>query len=188
MTGANDRTGVGAGTAEWQTPRPLFGALNRRFQFDYDAFASHDNALCELYSTVDGTYRKVTGRFAEAGYGDGLAFDWQNLRVFMNPPYSRGVIEQCVRKAYEERDRAAIIVALIPAATETQWFQRYVLPHCHIDWLPQRVHYVHPPFECGPTCQTRAAPHVLGAPGDGPPGGSVVAVFKSDLMGREEPS
>ncbi|MGE0133736.1 MAG: DNA N-6-adenine-methyltransferase [Dehalococcoidia bacterium] len=187
MTGANDRTGVGAGTAEWQTPPDLFARLNRRFQFDYDAFASHENALCDLYSTVDGTYRKLgPGRCAEAGGGDGLEFDWKNLRVFMNPPYSRGVIELCVRKAYLEKERAALIVALIPAATETQWFQRYVLPHCHIDWLPQRVHYVHPPFECGPTCQTRATPHVLGAPGDGPPGGSVVAVFKSDLMGRGE--
>lgn len=163
---ANDRTGVGAGSAEWRTPPDLFARLNRRFQFDYDAFASHENALCGCYSTTEGTW--IDGADDAR---DGLTFPWEGRRVFMNPPYSRGLIEQCVEKAYSERDRAAIIVALIPAATETRWFQRYILPHCHIDWLSRRVRFIDPV-----TLQV----------GGSPPSGMVVATFKTDLMGREE--
>jgi len=85
----------------------------------------------------------------------------------MNPPYTRGLIEQCVEKAYNERDNAAIIVALIPAATETRWFQRYILPHCHIDWLSKRVRFIDPV-----TLQV----------GGSPPSGMVIATFKTELM------
>ena len=170
---AHDKTGVGHGSAEWRTPPELFARLNRRFLFDYDAFASHDNALCDLYSTVDGTFRKVGNSpyqerlYTIADEGDGLTFNWQNLRVWLNPPYSRGLIDQCVEKAYEERNNAAIIVALLPAATETRWFQRWILPYCHVDWLPKRVRYIDP---------------VTLKPGGSPPSGSVVATFKADLI------
>lgn len=171
---ANDRTGVGSGSGEWRTPPDLFARLNRRFQFDYDAFASHENALCDLYSTVDGTYRKLGGgRYEQVSDKDGIAFSWENRRTFMNPPYTRGLIEQCVAEAYNERVYAPIIVALIPSATETRWFQRYVLPHCHIDWLPRRVRFIDPV-----TLQV----------GGSPPGGMVIATFKTDLMGRGEAS
>ena len=165
---ANDRTGVGSGSGEWRTPPDLFARLNRRFQFDYDAFASHENALCGLYSTVRGTFTKLgdePGLYPENG--DGLTFSWDTLRVFMNPPYTRGLIEQCVEKAFNERDNAAIIVALIPAATETRWFQRFILPHCHIDWLPKRVRFIDPV-----TLQV----------GGSPPSGMVIATFKTELM------
>ncbi len=164
---ANDRTGVGAGSGEWRTPPELFARLNRRFQFDYDAFASHENALCDDYSTVDGTH-DCGDWFPEF---NGLTFPWDGHRVFMNPPYTRGLIEQCVEKAFNERDNAAIIVALIPAATETRWFQRYILPHCHIDWLSKRVRFIDPV-----TLQV----------GGSPPSGMVIATFKTDLMARGE--
>lgn len=164
---ANDRTGVGAGSAEWGTPPDLFAILNRRFAFDHDAFASHENALCDSYSTAQGTYHKR----AKYGIGregeDGLKYDWARLRVFMNPPYSRDLIAKCVRKAVDERNQASIIVALLPAATETMWFQQLVFPYCHIDWLPRRVHYIDPE---------------TGLPGGSPPSGSVIATFKTDLM------
>lgn len=190
---ANDRTGVGAGSGEWRTPPDLFARLNRRFQFDYDAFASHENALCTFYSTDSGTFFKGGQSWTDNSFlppipapenapDDGLSFPWTGWRVFMNPPYSRGLIEQCVEKAYNERDNAAIIVALIPAATETRWFQRYVLPHCHIDWLPKRVVFIHPDFECGPKCQTGKRPHKFGEPGVDPPSGMVIATFKTELM------
>lgn len=174
---ANDRTGVGAGSAEWGTPPDLYARLDRRFRFDYDSFASHENAKCGQYSTVEGTFnslpRNPGGPFP-LDERDGLAFPWECRRVFMNPPYSRGLIEQCIEKAFNERNAADIIVALLPAATETRWFQRFILPYCHIDWLPRRVHYIDP---------------VTKQPGGSPPSGAVVAVFKADLQGtasREE--
>lgn len=174
---ANDRTGVGSGSAEWQTPPELFARLHRRFQFDYDAFASHENHLLPTYSTVDGTFErrgpchcsepKWCSSYGYMGDADGLAFDWTDRRVWMNPPYSRGLIEKAVAKAAGERHNAAIIVALIPASTDTRWFQQYLLPYAHIDWLPKRVRFIDP---------------ATGEPGASPPSGSVIAVFKSELM------
>ncbi len=169
---ANDRTGVGAGSAEWQTPPELFERLHRRFKFDYDAFASHENALCDTYSTIDGTFVNIGGHpshsiepLMENGH-DGMRYDWTGRRVFMNPPYSRGFIEQAVQKAAGERHNAEIIVALLPASTDTRWFQHYVLPFAHIDWLPKRVRFINP---------------ATGEPGTSPPGGSIIATFKTDL-------
>ncbi len=165
---ANDRTGVGAGSAEWQTPPELFERLHRRFKFDYDAFASHENALLPLYSTVKGTfYGPLAVPALPFTDCHGLQLDWAGRRVFMNPPYSRGFIEQAVQKAAGERFTAEIIVALLPASTDTRWFQQYVLPFAHIDWLPKRVRFIDPE---------------TGEPGTSPPGGSIIATFKTDLM------
>lgn len=169
---ANDRTGVGVGSAEWGTPPDLFATLRRRYAFDYDAFASHGNRLLSRYSTIDGTFDALLG----AEYGKppikisdatGLEYDWTDRRVYMNPPYSRGLIEQCIEKAWSERERASLIVALVPAATETRWFQRWILPYCFVEYLPRRVHYIDPE---------------TGIPGGSPPSGSVVAMFRSELM------
>ena len=166
---ANDRTGVGSGSAEWRTPPSLFEALNRRYEFDYDAFASHENALRERYSTVDGTFGfsyAAEGQYPQKLSAlNGLDYPWLGLRVYMNSPYSRGLIEQCIEKAWSERNNAAIIVALIPAATETRWFQEWILPYCHIDFLRPRVRFIDPE---------------TGKPGGSPPSGSVIAVFKND--------
>lgn len=171
MTVAQDKTGVGAGSMEWQTPPELFAWLNRRFQFDYDAFASRANHLCYLYSSIDGTFdqRPSLARLGRSPLlvspSDGLAYPWTDRRVFMNPPYSRDLIAKCVRKAVDERNNAQIIVALLPASTETMWFQQLVFPYCHIEWLPRRVRFIDP--------QT-------GQPGQSPPSGSVIAIFKQD--------
>ncbi len=159
---------VGGGSAEWETPPDLFERLNRRFHFDYDAFASHENHLTFHYSTIEGTFIQTDpGRPQMHRTADGLANPWANHRVFMNPPFTRGFIEQAVEKAYEERERAEIIVALLPTATETRWFQNFILPHCHIDWLPRRVRFINPE---------------TGEPGNSPTTGHVIAVFKSELL------
>ena len=176
---ANDRTGVGAGSAEWQTPPELFEQLTERFRYDFDPFASHVNALTDFYCTVDGTFGKDAD-FGPVQYSsaDGLSADWSGMRPFVNPPYSTGLIGRCVQHAFEQRLDLPVCTLLVPAATETHWFQRYVLEHCDITWLDKRVKYVHPPFECGPRCQTGATPHQLGRPVPGSPGPSVVATYK----------
>lgn len=169
------------GSTEWQTPPELYGALNRRYRFDYDAFASIENHKACLFSTVEGTFYRAVLPHNEAEKGcncdeywpveqrddrDGLTYPWKGQRVFINPPYARGLIEACVRKAYEERRNADIIVALLPACPETQWFQRYVLPVCHLEWLPRRGRYVDP----------------TGAKRVSPPFASVVAIYRADAL------
>lgn len=192
---ANDRTGVGSGSGEWQTPGDLYAKWNRRYRFNYDAFASHLNHLTPHYSTLEGTFRLFDRnahpdndledgelRPHRVSAETGLAYDWADLRVWVQPPYETAVIEPAMRRCVEMRNRAELVVALVPAATETQWFQRWVLPYAFIEWLPKRIRYIHPPFECGDKCQTGKVPHKLGEPGVGPPSGSVLALFRADSM------
>jgi site-specific DNA-methyltransferase (adenine-specific) len=166
---AHDKTGVGFGSGEYGTPPELFAALNARYQFDYDPFATNENALCETYSTKDGTRQKLFDwhRHPHRNDHDGLSTDWKNSRVFCNPPYSRGLIERCVQKMYEERERAEIVVALLPAATDTRWFQEFILNSCFIEWLPKRVRYIDP---------------ATGQPAGSPPQGSIVALFRGGAL------
>lgn len=213
---ANDRTGVGPlgpGSIEWGTPPDLYARLHRRYLFDYDPFASHTNAKCDLYSTMEGTCRRCdrgNGSFdpwhtypapvsAETPLGsswercrgykqldalDGLAADWTDRRVFCNPPYATGLIEKCIDKMIAERNRAALIVVLVNAATETGWFQR-LNAAAHVEFLPKRVHYIHPPTRCvlrsGELCT-----HELNAPTKNTPGGQAVALLRAELFDSAE--
>lgn len=57
---------------------------------------------------------------------DGLAQPWINQGlVFVNPPYGRK-IKYWLRKAVVEAARGAEIAMLIPARTDTVWFQQWV--------------------------------------------------------------
>lgn len=167
MSGANDRTGVGNGSDEWQTPRDLFERLNDTFRFDYDPFASDANHLTTIYSTIEGSYWTTGHRMdGEAGTQDGLTFPWEGMRVFMNPPYSRGFIEKALRKAADERTRCDLIVALIPANTDTRWWHDIVGPNAsHIELLRGRVRFIDP---------------ATGCPGGSPPGGSALVYYFPD--------
>lgn len=176
MSGANDVTTVGSGNDEWRTPPELFGRLNGTFQFDYDAFASRENALCDRYSTLEGTFRtlyaegrsRVLERVDES-LADGLTYAWGGQRVFMNPPYSRGFIEKAMTKAAAERNHAEVIVALIPANTDTRWWHDLVLPNAsYIEFLRGRVRFLRPD----------------GTPGDAPPNGSALACFFPDWRSK----
>lgn len=158
----------GGGSADWQTPPELYLRLHQLYAFDFDAFASHENALAPRYSTPDGTFKRMrTGAVRTINGSDGLAASWAGRRVFCNPPYTRGLIEQCVAKMAAERDRAAIIVALLPANIGSAWFHEYVMPFAHIEWLPQRVHFIDP---------------ATGKPGTSPSGGTAVALYRPELM------
>ena len=97
-------------THTWQTPPDLFDKLNREFRFTLDAAASADNALASEYFTED---------------DDALSQRWHG-RVFCNPPYGPG-IGKWVKKCYEEAQAGALVVALIPARTDTDWWHRYVM-------------------------------------------------------------
>ena len=140
-----------AGSMEWGTPRDLFERLNRWFAFDYDPFASHENALLPTYSTIEGTFNcgLTTHRHPEGSPvlhtkisdADGLTEPWEGMRVFMNPPYSRGLIGRCVEKAYNERENTEIIVALIPFDPSLRWWNKYVEGHCIVLPLPKRLRF-----------------------------------------------
>lgn len=95
-------------TAEWGTPQWLFDQLDAEFHFDLDPCCTTENAKCERFFTLA---------------DDGLAQLWTG-RVFMNPPYGRG-IDQWMRKAWETWKEGHLVVCLVPARTDTAWWHDY---------------------------------------------------------------
>jgi hypothetical protein len=169
MSNAVHLTAVGAGRGEWRTPLDVFDRLNRIWQFDYDAFASHENALCKTYSTIEGTFRREgfnlpswTPGWDQIDSLDGLRQDWDRRRVYMNPPYGRGILEEAMRKAASEANNAAVIVALVPANTDTRWWHEYVKPYATTYLLRGRIKFIDPD---------------TGEAGGSPPGGSAIVVY-----------
>lgn len=113
-------------TDNWATPQSFFDRLNAEFNFTLDPCADRDNAKCSRYYTVD---------------DDGLAQDWAGECVFMNPPYGR-VIGDWVRKAYEEaQNDNTVVVALIPARTDTKYWHEYVMKAKEIRLVKGRLKF-----------------------------------------------
>lgn len=94
-----------------ETPQDFFDWLNGIFRFDLDVCALPENAKCrDFYTPKD----------------DGLKQKWWG-GVWCNPPYGKDIINW-VRKASEEctKDYCRFVVMLLPARTDTKWFQQYV--------------------------------------------------------------
>ena len=94
-------------TDQWETPQWLFDKYDAVYHFDVDVCALPENAKCARYFTPE---------------QDGLAQEWTG-HVWCNPPYGRQ-IGQWVKKASE--CSAELVVMLLPARTDTQWFHDYV--------------------------------------------------------------
>ena len=109
---------------EWTTPIELFDALHNRFIFDLDAAASDENHLCDRYYTKE---------------HDGLRQSWEWRRVFCNPPYSQ--IARWAEKFQEESSRALLIVALVPARTDTRWWHKYIMTADKIVYIRGRLKF-----------------------------------------------
>lgn len=111
---------------DWETPQDLFDALDLIFSFDLDPCASHDNHKTPQYFTIE---------------ADGLSRDWHG-RVFMNPPYGRG-ISDWIEKAYEESTKYwnDFVVGLIPSLTDTRYWHDYVMKARYIWFIKGRIHF-----------------------------------------------
>ena len=111
---------------EWYTPQYLFDELNEKYQFTLDPCASHENAKCDKYFTIE---------------DDGLMKDWSKDIVFMNPPYGRN-IKHWIKKAYEESVKGATVVCLIPARTDTTYWHDYIFNNAYnIKFLKGRIKF-----------------------------------------------
>lgn len=108
---------------DWETPQALFDELNKEFDLEVDVCASHQNHKLEKFWS-----KKM----------DGLSQNWHSLRCWMNPPYGREIGEW-VRKAAE--GGAAIVVALLPARTDTRWFHEYILGKAEIRFIKGRLKF-----------------------------------------------
>lgn len=110
---------------EWSTPLDVFNELNNEFDFNLDVCATTANHKCENFFTqID----------------DGLSKNWGGYRVYCNPPYSN--ISEWVKKAYYESFKPnTLIVLLIPARTDTKYFQEYIYHRSEIRFIKGRLKF-----------------------------------------------
>ena len=98
-----------AKSIEWETPQDLFDRMDQEYHFTLDVCASKKNAKCKRY------YNKKQ---------DGLKQSWEGV-CWMNPPYGLQ-IKGWVKKAYEESQKGAMVVCLLPVRSDTGWFHDYI--------------------------------------------------------------
>lgn len=130
------------------TPWGLFAQWHMRWSFTVDACALPYNAKLSRYwgpPLSDPAWQLTTSwRFAnpDPNAYDGLAQDWTGERVWVNPPYGKGLIVPWVDKALERR--AELVVLLLPSRTEMPWFHR-LYAEAQLEFLPHRVQFDAPP-------------------------------------------
>ncbi len=108
-----------------RTPDALFRKLDTEFSFTVDAAASAINAKCERYWTRD---------------DDALGQDWGTERVWLNPPFGRG-LGQWARKAWEASRSGALVVMLVPCNTDLDWWHDYVLEADEVRFIRGRASF-----------------------------------------------
>lgn len=107
----------------WETPQDLFDELHREFRFQLDVCANSATAKCKRFFTKQ---------------HDGLAQEWTGV-CWMNPPYG-STIDKWVEKARTSAEAGAVVVALVPARTDTEWWWNNCL-HAEIRFLKGRLRF-----------------------------------------------
>lgn len=144
---------------EWATPDDVFQWLDEQFGFDLDVCASRHNHKCSRYFTRE---------------TDGLSQEWTGF-CWMNPPYGRPM-NAWMRKAVTAANAGATVVCLVPARTDTQWWQNNVPAAAEVWFLDGRVKFIkHRPdgTEVPSTSPTFPSAVVVFRP-DAPDGGPVL--------------
>jgi phage N-6-adenine-methyltransferase len=109
-------------TVEWATPQELFDSLHAEFSFTLDVCAQPGNAKCPRYFTPE---------------DNSLLQHWEGV-CWMNPPYGKG-LDAWIAKAHASAQAGATVVCLLPARTDTRWWQRYCIPPTEIRFVPGRL-------------------------------------------------
>lgn len=124
---------------EWGTPPELVRELEAHLNLSFksDLAASADNHKCTHYLTEEMNTLSV----------DWAALSWTvGGAMWLNPPYSRGLISPFMEKAAKACQLGAEIVALVRFDPSAKWFQRYVdRKASRVLMLPKRVKFVGAP-------------------------------------------
>lgn len=115
-------------TDQWATPRALVAALERELgPFGLDVCAEASNAVCGRWYGVE---------------QDGLAQRWDAACCWMNPPYGRGIGRWVAKAAASVRDGdCQRVVCLLPARTDTRWWQVVRTEAALVRFVPGRVKF-----------------------------------------------
>jgi phage N-6-adenine-methyltransferase len=123
-----------SGEQEWYTPPEYLDAGRRVLgAFDLDP------------ATSDIAQRSVRAARYHTKDDDGLSFPWAG-RVWLNPPYARGLVDRFVAKLvghYEAGDVTAA-VALVNNATETRWCRQCLDAAAAACYPTGRVEFLRP--------------------------------------------
>lgn len=113
--------------SSWETPLELFLEWDKKYQFTLDVCATSKNSKCPIFLDPE---------------INGLTSHWEGNRCWMNPPYGRE-IKHWVKKAYmETRKPNTLVVGLLPARTDTEWFHEYVLDKARIEFVKKRISFL----------------------------------------------
>lgn len=112
-----------APTDDWATPDAIFKKLDKEFRFEQDVCAEKKNTKCSNYWDKE---------------QDGLAQSWTGKRCWMNPPYGRE-IGKWVEKA--ATGGASIVVALLPARTDTRWWHDFIQGKAEVRFIRGRLKF-----------------------------------------------
>ena len=109
---------------DWETPKDFYEILNKEFHFTLDP--------C---SKIEGN-QKITYK------DNGLAVNWSDHIVFVNPPYDR-TLPQWVRKSYFSAQQGATVVMLLRSgSTDTAWWHEYIMFSSEIRFIRNRLSFV----------------------------------------------
>jgi site-specific DNA-methyltransferase (adenine-specific) len=103
---------------DWATPQEV---VDRYGKFDLDPCADACNAKAPTFFTKQ---------------DDGLTKPWFG-RVWMNPPYGRGIKDWISKAANSECE----VVALLPARTDTRWFHDHIYGKADVEFLKGRIKF-----------------------------------------------
>jgi site-specific DNA-methyltransferase (adenine-specific) len=126
-----------SGKDDWETPDWLFQEWHKKYHFILDAAANKVN-------------HKVPRWFGPGGEQENaLTTKWPLMQgnIWLNPPYSKQLQKQFVRKAWAESENQWYsVVCLLPARTDTKLFHEVIQPHAKvIHFLPGRIKFVGAP-------------------------------------------
>lgn len=111
---------------DWCTPQKFYDKLNEEFSFVADVAATEKNKKAPICYTPE---------------TDGLSNTWVlGGAVFCNPPYGKE-IGKWVKKAYEEAQKGATVVMLIPARTDTSYFHDYIYGKAEVRFVRGRLKF-----------------------------------------------
>jgi len=106
---------------DWETPYYIYDYIFKEFFTSYEFFDP-----CPLNNNLN--------EF------DGLKVEW-GKQNYINPPYSRKLKEEFIRKAFEESKKGKLCVMLLPVSTSTKVFHEIIYPHAEIRFLKGRVKF-----------------------------------------------
>lgn len=124
--------------SDWRTPPALWRPLVEEFGITLDVCASPENAIVPRY---------IGPGHHDPILRDALFCEWGKGEVcFMNPPYSRdqGIDIAPFVEAAQDASASNIVIALLPARTDTRWWHAEVMRADEVRLIPHRITFLLP--------------------------------------------